>query len=341
MWPVLVLSDSARRCDALAELLRGLDRRIEPTTAIELDTALAWSVRFEPVLAVVAPHGEPEDGISAVAALHQAIPATALLAEVPDANPVFGLQALAFGAADYIRSPAPRWEWENRCRLLLRSWRQRHALRTALARATRRGAHRRPMALEAPAELISILASADRLHDSVTGAHDRRTGHLAGMIAEAMGLPNEECRQIASGAALHDIGKLAIPDRVLRKVGVFNDDDREVMRSHPEIGFEILRWSRSPLVRAGAEIALTHHERFDGSGYPSGLRAEAIPVAGRITAAADVFDALAAGRPYRAPLSPDDAFRYLRSLEGSHFDPQCVAALWERRDEAAQAVGRA
>ena len=126
---------------------------------------------------------------------------------------------------------------------------------------------------------------------------------------------------------MHDIGKVAIPDGVLLKPGKLDGEEMAIMQQHARYGYELLKDSTSPLLKAGATIALGHHEKFDGSGYPQGLSGESIPLFCRIVAVADVFDALTSSRPYKAAWSLERAVEYLRSCRGTHFDPQCVDAF--------------
>jgi putative two-component system response regulator len=132
---------------------------------------------------------------------------------------------------------------------------------------------------------------------------------------------------------MHDIGKIGIPDRVLLKPGRLDADEWVIMRRHPEIGHRIIGQHTSPLLKMAAEVALTHHERWDGTGYPAGLRDEAIPLVGRIVAVADVFDALTSVRPYKPAWSVADAVAELERGVGSHFDPRVVAAFLVRLPE--------
>ena len=133
-------------------------------------------------------------------------------------------------------------------------------------------------------------------------------------------------------APLHDVGKIAIPDSVLLKPGPLNKDEIEVMRQHPRIGHELLSGSQNRFIQTGAVIALRHHERFDGSGYPDGLVGEEIPLEARIVAVADVFDALVSPRPYKQAWDMDAALGYLYSQRGRLFDPRCVDALMRSRE---------
>ena len=129
-------------------------------------------------------------------------------------------------------------------------------------------------------------------------------------------------------APMHDIGKIAIPDRILLKPGKLEPDEWEIMKSHAAVGAELLAGSRSPVVQLGEVIALTHHERWDGTGYPRGLRGEEIPLVARIIAVCDVFDALVSDRPYKTAWSVEDALEEIKSERGKHFEPRLADAFW-------------
>jgi two-component system response regulator RpfG len=144
-------------------------------------------------------------------------------------------------------------------------------------------------------------------------------------------MSEEEVRLIELAAPLHDIGKIAIPDDVLLKPGPLDEQQLGIMRRHPQIGHELLSGSQNRFIQVGALIALRHHERFDGSGYPDGLSGQQIPVEARIVAVADVFDALISPRPYKAPWTFDNALDFLQEQSGKLFDPQCVQALVNNR----------
>src|SRR5581483_2670315 len=166
-----------------------------------------------------------------------------------------------------------------------------------------------------------------------TGSHLIRMSRFSGLIAEGLYLSDDEVRMIELAAPLHDIGKIGMPDAILLKPGPLSDEELTRMREHPKIGFDILRDSQSRFVQLGALIALRHHERWDGSGYPDGLHGEEIPVAARIVAVADVFDALISERPYQPQWTLEDAKAYVLEHSGRLFDPVCVDALF--RDMAA------
>ena len=148
------------------------------------------------------------------------------------------------------------------------------------------------------------------------------------LIAERMGLSQEARLVIRRAAPMHDIGKLGVPDQILLKPGKLTLEEFEVMKRHAVHGHEMLRHSESPVIRAGAIIALSHHEKWDGTGYPGGLAREAIPLYGRIVAVADVFDALTSVRPYKPAWDLDRSAALLRQQSGIHFDPACVQAFF-------------
>jgi response regulator RpfG family c-di-GMP phosphodiesterase len=180
---------------------------------------------------------------------------------------------------------------------------------------------------ETQLEVVHRLALAAELRDDETGRHIERLGELCHRLALAVGMPAAEAEVLRHAAVLHDVGKIGIPDEVLHKPGAFDPEERALMETHAEIGAELLSGGRSDLMRMAQEVALTHHEKWDGSGYPNGLAGEAIPLAGRICAICDVFDALLSERPYKRPWSLADVLDELRSQAGRHFDPQLVEAF--------------
>jgi response regulator RpfG family c-di-GMP phosphodiesterase len=178
-------------------------------------------------------------------------------------------------------------------------------------------------------EVISRLAHATESRDEETGRHVARMSTLAHRLGLALGLGAEQAGLLRSAAPLHDIGKIGIPDRILLKPGPLDPDEWKIMKTHTTLGAEILAGSDSPLVQMAETIALTHHERWDGGGYPQGLAGEEIPLVGRICAVCDVFDALTSERPYKAAWSVDSALEEIRSERGRQFDPRVVAAFLE------------
>ncbi len=173
-------------------------------------------------------------------------------------------------------------------------------------------------------EMTELLASAAEFRDAPLGPHARWVGDASALIALALGISEDDARALSLAARLHDIGKLAIPDSILLKEGELSPAEWVVMRTHTVLGERLLIRSTSPLLRLAAEVALSHHEHWDGSGYPRGLVGEAIPLAGRIVSVVDTFDALVSERPYKPAWTPAQALKYLRRASDKQFDPQVV-----------------
>jgi two-component system response regulator RpfG len=180
------------------------------------------------------------------------------------------------------------------------------------------------------------LARAGEFRDEETGNHLIRMSRYSRLIANTIGIERNEAETIELAAPLHDIGKIGIPDGILLKAQKLEDGEWEVMRRHPLIGHEILKGSASKYVRMGALIALGHHEKYDGSGYPNGLVGDHVPLCARIVAVADVYDALTSVRPYKSAWTSEHAFDYVRTQSGKHFDPRMVEAFLGARKEVVQ-----
>lgn len=183
-------------------------------------------------------------------------------------------------------------------------------------------------------ETIEGLAKAIELHDSSTGEHVGRMATLASFLGVHMGLGPDRVELLRAAAPMHDVGKIGTPAEILRKPGPLTDEERRVMQRHTVVGHGIFGHFESELSRIAATIALTHHERYDGSGYPQGLAGEDIPLEGRITAVADVFDALLTDRCYRPAFSVEEAVAMMRAGRGTQFDPRVVDALLDHAEEA-------
>jgi putative two-component system response regulator len=176
-------------------------------------------------------------------------------------------------------------------------------------------------------ETVRRLAAAVDSRDGVTGLHSERTAQYAAATARILGLPKPTCELIALAMPLHDIGKVAIPDRILHKAGPLTPGERQTMETHAEVGYRMLEGSGEELLDLAATIAWTHHEHIDGTGYPRGLAGDDIPLAGRIAAAADVLDALTSERPYRSAYPLEHAVEILLKASGRQLDPDVVDAL--------------
>ena len=240
--------------------------------------------------------------------------------------------ALEAGVIDFLVKPVRPRELRARCRNLLQLRQQSENIKQRAMSLEQRLLSSMHEVEERERETLSRLARAIEYRDTGTSAYLERMAHIAGLIAEQLGLPEDEVRAIEMAAPLHDMGKIAIPDSVLMKPGPLTDEETEVMRRHPRIGHELLSGSHNRFIQAGAIIALRHHERYDGSGYPDGLKGDAIPLEARIVAVADVFDALISPRPYKKAWERDAALAYLYAQRGRLFDPACVDALGRGRE---------
>jgi two-component system, response regulator RpfG len=235
--------------------------------------------------------------------------------------------ALDAGVIDFLVKPVRPRELRARCRNLLSLRQQGESVKERARSLEHQVLEGLREVEERERETLFRLARAIEFRDYGTGLHLIRMARFAGLIAEGMYLSDDEVRMVELAAPLHDIGKIGVPDAILLKHDRLTDEEFAVMRKHPQIGFEILRDSQSRFVQLGAVIAQRHHERWDGSGYPDGMRGDEIPVAARIVALADVFDALISERPYKAAWSLDEAIAYVREHSGKLFDPACVEAL--------------
>jgi len=189
-------------------------------------------------------------------------------------------------------------------------------------------------------EMIFLLAGAAESRSQETAMHVRRVGHIAEFLAREHGMGEAECEALRYASPLHDIGKIGIPDAILNKPGAHSADESVVMRTHAEIGHRMLVQSKRGILKLAAEIALTHHENWDGSGYPRGLAGEDIPISGRITMLADVFDALGSHRCYKEPWSQEKIRDFCIQESGKKFDPRLVQILLDHWDEAEEIRAR-
>jgi putative two-component system response regulator len=182
-------------------------------------------------------------------------------------------------------------------------------------------------------ETIVHLTRAAEFRDEVTGQHVIRVGHMCAAVARTIGLPTEEREMLLLAAPMHDIGKVATPDGILLKPGPLTADEFEIMKQHTTAGYEILKDSESGMLQCAAEIALTHHERFDGKGYPRKLVGSHIPLGGRLCSTVDVFDALTSVRPYKRAWDIEKAIAAIDAGSGTQFDPDVVGMFHNSIDE--------
>jgi putative two-component system response regulator len=236
-------------------------------------------------------------------------------------------RALEAGASDFLGKPADAWEILLRVKNFLHA-RKMHVELMDWNDALEERVTKRTIELSrARREALETLARAAEFRDDDTAEHTKRVGELSVKIGRELGLDDEFLDQLLLAAPLHDVGKIAIPDSILLKPGRLDLDEFNQMKSHTIIGAQVFTNIDSPLMQLAQEIALNHHERWDGSGYPNGLAGENIPVSARIVAIADVYDALTNVRPYKPAWTHDDAVAEIIRTSGSHFDPSAVEAF--------------
>ena len=244
-----------------------------------------------------------------------------------DANPESKQACLAGGAKDFLTKPFDAQEVLLRIRNMLET-RFLHVELRSHNRTLESQVRVRTWELEqARNEVIERLAVAAEYRDDATGAHIQRVGKLATAVAAALGLPDSDVELIARTAPLHDVGKIGVPDGILLKPGRLTAEEFERVKVHTTIGAQILAGDQFPLLRMAQRIALTHHERWDGTGYPQGLAGEAIPIEGRIVSVSDVFDALVQERPYKRAWPFEEAVAEIEAQRGRQFDPDVVEAF--------------
>jgi putative two-component system response regulator len=228
------------------------------------------------------------------------------------------MRGFELGAADYITKPISPPIVKARVRTQLELYDQNRALE-------RKVAERTAELNETRLQIIRRLGRAAEYKDNETGRHVIRMSHYAHLLALEAGFDEEEAERLLNAAPMHDIGKIGVPDQVLRKPAGLDDGEWQIMHRHPHFGSRIIGEHDSELLNMAAVVATTHHEKWDGSGYPKGLAGEEIPLVGRITAIADVFDALTTARPYKPAWTIEKTMDLLREEAGKHFDPDLVA----------------
>ena len=236
-------------------------------------------------------------------------------------------RALSGGARDFLTKPLSPSEVRLRVRNHLEVRFFHQALQGHNRLLEERVRERTSELERARLEILRRLAEAAEYRDDNTGEHTRRVGRMSGAIALALGLPEEEAELIQTVAPLHDVGKIGVPDRILLHPSPLSPEQFEVMKSHTTIGGTLLGGSEFALLEKAAGIALTHHERWDGTGYPKGLPGPSIPISGRIVSVADTYDALTHERPYKEAWTAEEALQEIRDHAGTQFDPDVVAAF--------------
>ncbi len=298
-------------------------------------TGLAFC-RDNQVDLVIVDYMMPEmDGIELIRQLRQVSSqnSTPVLMITANESKSVRYDALESGADDFLTKPVDAVEFLARTRNMLKLSAATRALHDR-ADWLNQEVHKATLKIrERERDTVMHLARLAQYRDAETGAHILRMAHYSARIAKQLGFSLEDQELLLDAAAMHDIGKVGIPDALLCKPGKFEPHEFEAMKAHARLGFELIKDSQSEILQAGAAVALGHHEKFDGSGYPSGLKGEDIPIFSRIVAVADVFDSLTSKRPYKSAWPLDEAAQYLRDGAGTHFDPRCVDAFFQAWDD--------
>lgn len=326
---ILIVDDQATSRHVLAQIVSSISPALVIVTKDSATSALIWLESHTPQL-ILSDYKMPEmDGLEFLRrtrreeTLHY-VPFVIITSLEQHA---IRTQALQDGATDFLNKPIDPAECRARFNNLLELQEQRQLLqdKAALLEEQVSAATREIRWREE--EALLLLARAGEYRDEETGNHVIRMAQYSHLIAEELGLPMKTCEAIELAAPMHDIGKIGIPDGILRKNGPLTDAEFDIMKQHPTIGHKILSTSSSRIIEMGAMIALGHHEKYNGSGYPNGLARDDIPLPCRIVAVADVLDALCSKRVYKRAWSFEEAVDYLIKQKGEHFDPQCVDAL--------------
>ena len=335
---VMVVDDQSTGRAILEQVVRSIDERVGVEGFARPVDAVVWATRHISDLVLVDYMMPDMDGIEFVKRL-RALPGyehvPIVMVTVHDDRKV-RYAALDAGITDFLTKPVDARECLARCRNLLTLRRQQLALEDRRRLLEHMVEDATKDVREREKETLLRLARAGEFRDEETGYHLIRMSRYSRLIAVALGLDHDEAETVELSAPLHDIGKIGIPDHILLKQGKLDDTEWQVMRRHPVIGHEILKGSASKYVRMGALIALGHHEKYEGSGYPNGLVGDHIPLCARIVAVADVYDALTSVRPYKAAWPEERAFEYITSQAGRHFDPRMVDAFLGMKSEVGQ-----
>jgi cyclic di-GMP phosphodiesterase len=354
MPPTRPASENVRilTTDDRPEVLRLVERTLGQRYECEFATSVAEAreklagATFQAALCDIQMPGE--SGLVLVEEIARNHPQTAIVLVTGVDDPEVAEQAFRLGAHGYLVKPF--WpgqllittanalrqrefelaEQDRHARLLGSAKEKTEGLRHELIEAQRRAIEDLQASRQ---EMVERLARAIEMHDAETGRHVNRMASIVAFLGAKLGLDHHQVLLLRAAAPLHDIGKIGIPDEILHKKGPLSSDERAEMELHTTVGHQILADSESDVLRMGASIALTHHEHFDGGGYPQGLSGDRIPLAGRIAAVADVFDALLSDRSYRPALPVDGAVEAMRRGRGTHFDPQVADVLLGHRDE--------
>ena len=339
-WPleeaqILVIDDQESNLQILARMCNGAGYQHVKTIS-DPRQALDAFIQQKPdlvLLDLVMPYIDGFEVMSLIRAQVRRDEYLPILVLTTDVSPESRARALTIGAKDFVNKPFDRGEVELRIRNLLETRFVYRELRENNQDLEVKVRQRTADLEEARLEILERLAVAAEYRDDTTGQHTRRVGRVSALISRALGLNHEEVELMERAAPLHDIGKIGVPDQILLKGGRLTPEEFSLMKTHTVIGAKILGGSRNRLLQFAAEIALYHHEHWDGTGYSPGVAGEAIPLSARIVAIADVYDSLTHERPYKRAWSRAEAVAEIKAGKGSHFDPTVVDAFIEIVDQ--------
>ena len=329
---IVIIDDAQMNVTLLQHLVRKLPD-CESVCFTDPVAGLKWCLANEPDLLIVDYMMPQLSGTELTKQFRARYPDIPVLMVTANHETELRYLALQIGVTDFLNKPLDNTEFLARAKNMLALRRSNKLLAdraVLLAEEVRKATAK---IIEREQETIFCLARAAEYRDPETGAHIQRMAHYSKHIARILALPAEQQDLLLESAPMHDIGKVGTPDIILLKPGKLTEAEFAIMKQHAVIGYEVLNASNSPLLKVAAEIAHTHHEKFDGSGYPRGLKGADIPLFGRIVAVADVFDALTSERPYKKAWSIEQATQLMKEGAGKHFDPECVDAFFKGFDE--------
>jgi len=341
MSTILIIDDQLTSRQILKQLVSTIEQNLTVHDFANPLEALSWTAK-NPVDLVLVDYKMPEmNGVEFIRKFRMN-PVSAhvpviMVTSIEDRNVRY--EALGAGATDFLMKPVDHHECRARCRNLLTQYQQYKIISDRSRWLERRVAEATSEIRMRERETLLRLARAGEYRDEETGNHIIRMAKYSRIIAEEIGLSREEAEVIEMAAPMHDIGKIGIRDDILLKPGKLTPEEFEIMKTHTLIGHDILKDSPSKFLQMGGIIALGHHEKFDGSGYPYGKKGEEIPIEARIVAVADVFDALVSERPYKNAWSTQAALEYMDSHRGRHFDPDALDAFKSQIDAVAKIQG--
>lgn len=332
---VLIIDDQTTGRTILQKVIEQIADNLAVITFGSPTEALDWIAHHDPDL-IITDYRMPEmDGVEFIRTVRQRphcenVP---IMMITVVSEKAVRYEALDAGATAFLTRPIDQIECRTSCRNLLKMQEQHLIIQDRADWLARQVEVATEKITQREKETILRLARAGEYRDEGTGNHVLRMAKYSRQIAEALGgFSEQDCEDLEYAAPMHDIGKIGIPDGILLKPGKLNEYEWDIMQTHTTIGHSILSDSQSRYMQIGAIIALNHHERFDGKGYPNGLVGEEIPLIARVVAVADVFDALVSSRPYKKAWDTDEALAYIQQQSGTHLDPQCVDAFLQRID---------